>query len=186
MPQSGAPVDERWTTRRGAGASTGRLRRPDADPHLPWIRLTALTRHDAGCPQLSPAAMNLLTTTYAISGQRRPRWLACGRAGSEAAAGRGRPGLERRRRRGSCPAASGKPSRPVPSQVLAHVVPGAMAGCSAATAEDHPRQLLSCRGTQEAKTVKFRVERDVLAEAVAWAARSLPAPPERPGAGGRA
>src|SRR5579884_1526312 len=33
---------------------------------------------------------------------------------------------------------------------------------------------------QEAVPVKFRVERDVLAEAVAWAARSLPARPPAP------
>ena len=39
---------------------------------------------------------------------------------------------------------------------------------------DHP---------QEDPHVKFRVDRDVLADAVAWAARSLPGPSERPGAG---
>jgi DNA polymerase-3 subunit beta len=36
------------------------------------------------------------------------------------------------------------------------------------------------RQQQEAATVKIRVERDVLAEAVAWAARSLPARPPAP------
>ena len=34
--------------------------------------------------------------------------------------------------------------------------------------------------TLEANTVKFRVERDVLADAVAWAARSLPVRPSVP------
>ena len=46
--------------------------------------------------------------------------------------------------------------------------------------DDEARQAEKRRQQQEAATVKIRVERDVLAEAVAWAARSLPARPPAP------
>jgi DNA polymerase-3 subunit beta len=46
--------------------------------------------------------------------------------------------------------------------------------------DDEARQGEKRRQQQEAATVKIRVERDVLAEAVAWAARSLPARPPAP------
>lgn len=46
--------------------------------------------------------------------------------------------------------------------------------------DDEATQAEKRRQQQEAATVKIRVERDVLAEAVAWAARSLPARPPAP------
>ena len=38
----------------------------------------------------------------------------------------------------------------------------------------------AARSRKDTNTVKFRVERDVLADAVAWAARSLPVRPSAP------
>jgi DNA polymerase III subunit beta len=58
------------------------------------------------------------------------------------------------------------------------VLPGA--GTDDTETDDEARQGEKRRQQQEAATVKIRVERDVLAEAVAWAARSLPARPPAP------
>jgi DNA polymerase-3 subunit beta len=52
-----------------------------------------------------------------------------------------------------------------------------LTGASDTATDDEARQAEKRRQQQEAATVKIRVERDVLAEAVAWAARSLPARP---------
>ena len=53
-------------------------------------------------------------------------------------------------------------------------------GADDTESDDEARQGEKRRQQQEAATVKIRVERDVLAEAVAWAARSLPARPPAP------
>jgi len=61
-------------------------------------------------------------------------------------------------------------------------VPGVLpsTGTDDTETDDKARQAEKRRQQQEAATVKIRVERDVLAEAVAWAARSLPARPPAP------
>jgi DNA polymerase-3 subunit beta len=62
------------------------------------------------------------------------------------------------------------------------LVPGVLPfpGAEDTETDDEARQGEKRRQQQEAATVKIRVERDVLAEAVAWAARSLPARPPAP------
>jgi DNA polymerase-3 subunit beta len=62
------------------------------------------------------------------------------------------------------------------------LVPGVLplTGADDTATDDEARQGEKRRQQQEAATVKIRVERDVLAEAVAWAARSLPARPPAP------
>ncbi|KOU54947.1 DNA polymerase III subunit beta [Streptomyces sp. MMG1533] len=62
------------------------------------------------------------------------------------------------------------------------MVPGVLpvTGIDDTETDDEARQGEKRRQQQEAATVKIRVERDVLAEAVAWAARSLPARPPAP------
>ncbi len=62
------------------------------------------------------------------------------------------------------------------------LVPGVLplTGIDDTATDDEARQGEKRRQQQEAATVKIRVERDVLAEAVAWAARSLPARPPAP------
>ena len=55
-----------------------------------------------------------------------------------------------------------------------------LTGTNDTETDDEARQAEKRRQQQEAATVKIRVERDVLAEAVAWAARSLPARPPAP------
>jgi DNA polymerase-3 subunit beta len=66
--------------------------------------------------------------------------------------------------------------------VCVRLVPGVLpvTGTTDTETDDEARQGEKRRQQQEAATVKIRVERDVLAEAVAWAARSLPARPPAP------
>lgn len=68
------------------------------------------------------------------------------------------------------------------SVVCVRLVPGVLpvTGTTDTETDDEARQGEKRRQQQEAATVKIRVERDVLAEAVAWAARSLPARPPAP------
>lgn len=68
------------------------------------------------------------------------------------------------------------------SVVCVRLVPGVLPVTETTDTEtdDEARQGEKRRQQQEAATVKIRVERDVLAEAVAWAARSLPARPPAP------
>ncbi|MDQ0934045.1 DNA polymerase-3 subunit beta [Streptomyces turgidiscabies] len=65
---------------------------------------------------------------------------------------------------------------------MRQTVPGVLptTGTDDTETDDEARQAEKRRQQQEAATVKIRVERDVLAEAVAWAARSLPARPPAP------
>jgi DNA polymerase-3 subunit beta len=63
-------------------------------------------------------------------------------------------------------------------QTVPRVLP--LTGTDDTETDDEARQAEKRRQQQEAATVKIRVERDVLAEAVAWAARSLPARPPAP------
>src|SRR5690606_15600803 len=81
-----------------------------------------------------------------------------------------------------CPSSRLDPERHLLSVRCVRLVPGVLpsTGSDDTESDDEARQGEKRRQQQEAATVKIRVERDVLAEAVAWAARSLPARPPAP------